>query len=147
MNWLFVFTKSTKSIKGQNANKRIGNFSWMFFVHIFLFLFAVSGFVLVKSYYEKNKTALITLFILLLIYNHLCLSLLFIIFVIIIFICSYLGESFLFAIIGNHLWTIMFYSESLSESDSNFAINSLSTFDPTFSDSKSESDDSESDFN
>ena len=41
----------------------------------------------------------------------------------------------------------MFYSESLSESDSNFAINSLSTFDPTFSDSKSESDDSESDFN
>ena len=40
----------------------------------------------------------------------------------------------------------MFYSESLSEPDSNFAINLLSTFDPIFSDSKSESDDSESDF-
>ena len=40
----------------------------------------------------------------------------------------------------------MFYSESLSEPDSNFVINSLSTFDPTFSDSKSESDDSESNF-
>ena len=40
----------------------------------------------------------------------------------------------------------MFYSES--EPDfSNFAINSLSNFDPTFSESKSESDDSESDFN
>ena len=39
----------------------------------------------------------------------------------------------------------MTYSES--ESDfSNFVINSLSTFDPTFSDSKSESDDSESNF-
>ena len=35
----------------------------------------------------------------------------------------------------------MFYSESLPELDSNFAINSLSTF------SESESDDSESDFN
>ena len=41
----------------------------------------------------------------------------------------------------------MFYSESFSEPDSNFAINLLSTFDPIFSDSKSESDDSESDFN
>ena len=40
----------------------------------------------------------------------------------------------------------MFYSESLSEPDSNFAINLLSTFDPIFSDSKSESDDPESDF-
>ena len=40
----------------------------------------------------------------------------------------------------------MFYSES--EVDfSNFVINSLSNFDPTFSDSKSESDESESDFN
>ena len=40
----------------------------------------------------------------------------------------------------------MFYSES--EPDfSNFAINSLSTFAPIFSESKSESDDSESDFN
>ena len=39
---------------------------------------------------------------------------------------------------------IMFHSESLSESDSNFAINSLSTFDSIFSDSKAES---ESDFN
>ena len=39
----------------------------MFFVRIFLFLFAVSGFVLVKSYHEKkNKTAPITSFILLL---------------------------------------------------------------------------------
>ena len=39
----------------------------------------------------------------------------------------------------------MFYSES--EPDfSNFAINSASNFDPTFSESKSESDDSESDF-
>ena len=35
----------------------------------------------------------------------------------------------------------MFYSESLSESDFNFVINSSSTF------SESESDDSESDFN
>ena len=42
----------------------------------------------------------------------------------------------------------MFYSESLSEPDfSNFAINSLWTLAPTFSDSKSEFDDSESDFN
>ena len=42
----------------------------------------------------------------------------------------------------------MFYSESLSEPDfSNFAINSLSTLAPTFFDSKSEFDDSESDFN
>ena len=40
----------------------------------------------------------------------------------------------------------MSYSES--EPDfSNFAINSLSTFAPIFSESKSESDDSESDFN
>ena len=40
----------------------------------------------------------------------------------------------------------MFYSES--EPDfSNFVINSLSTFAPIFSESKSESDDSESDFN
>ena len=40
----------------------------------------------------------------------------------------------------------MFYSES--EPDfSNFAINSLSTFAPIFSESKSESDYSESDFN
>ena len=31
----------------------------------------------------------------------------------------------------------MFYSESFSESDFNFAINSLSNFDPTFSESKS----------
>ena len=38
----------------------------------------------------------------------------------------------------------MFYSES--ESDFNFAINSLSTFAPIFSESKSESDDYESDF-
>ena len=40
----------------------------------------------------------------------------------------------------------MYYSES--ESDSNFAINLLSTLDPTFSESKSksESDGSESDF-
>ena len=38
----------------------------------------------------------------------------------------------------------MSYSES--EPDLNFAINSLSNFDPTFSESKSESDDSESDF-
>ena len=39
-----------------------------------------------------------------------------------------------------------FYSES--ETDfSNFGINSLSTFAPIFSESKSESDDSESDFN
>ena len=37
----------------------------MFFVRFFLFLFAVSGFVLVKSYCEK-KPALITSFILLL---------------------------------------------------------------------------------
>ena len=37
----------------------------------------------------------------------------------------------------------MFYSESLSEPDFNFAINSASNFDPTFSESKSES---ESDF-
>ena len=36
------------------------------------------------------------------------------------------------------------YSES--EPDSNFVINSLSNFDPTFFESKSESDDSESDF-
>ena len=42
----------------------------------------------------------------------------------------------------------MFYSESLSEPDfSNFDIKSASNFDPTFSESKSESDDSESDFN
>ena len=41
---------------------------------------------------------------------------------------------------------LMFYSESEAEL-SNFAINSLSNFDPTFSDSKSESDESESDFN
>ena len=41
----------------------------------------------------------------------------------------------------------MFYSESLSEPHSSFVINSLSTFDPIFSDSKSESDDSESDLN
>ena len=40
----------------------------------------------------------------------------------------------------------MFYSES-EQDFSNFIINSLSNFDPTFSDSKSESDDSESDFN
>ena len=40
----------------------------------------------------------------------------------------------------------MFYSES--EPDfSNFAINSASNFDPTFSEYKSESDDSESDLN
>ena len=39
---------------------------------------------------------------------------------------------------------IMFHSESLSEPGSNFAINSLSTFDSIFSDSKAES---ESDFN
>ena len=39
----------------------------------------------------------------------------------------------------------MFYSESKPDF-SNFAINSLSNFDPTFSESKSESDDSESDF-
>ena len=38
-------------------------------------------------------------------------------------------------------------THSESEADSNFAINSLSTFAPIFSDSKSESDDSESDFN
>ena len=38
----------------------------------------------------------------------------------------------------------MSYSES--ESDSNFAINSPSNFAPIFSESKSESDDSESDF-
>ena len=38
----------------------------------------------------------------------------------------------------------MSYSES--EPDSNFVINSLSTFAPIFSESKSESDDSESDF-
>ena len=38
----------------------------------------------------------------------------------------------------------MFYSES--ESDSNFAINSASNFAPIFSESKSEYDDSESDF-
>ena len=37
------------------------------------------------------------------------------------------------------------YSEL--EADSNFAINSLSIFAPIFSDSKSESDGSESDFN
>ena len=36
----------------------------------------------------------------------------------------------------------MFYSES----EPDFAINSLSNFDPTFSESKSESDDTESDF-
>ena len=36
------------------------------------------------------------------------------------------------------------YSES--EPDSNFVINSLSNFDPNFFESKSESDDSESDF-
>ena len=39
----------------------------------------------------------------------------------------------------------MSYSES--EPDSNFVINSLSTFAPIFSESESESDDSESDFN
>ena len=39
----------------------------------------------------------------------------------------------------------MSYSES--EPDSYFVINSLSTLAPIFSDSKSESDDSESDFN
>ena len=38
----------------------------------------------------------------------------------------------------------MSYSES--GPDSNFAINSLSNFEPIFSESKSESDDSESDF-
>ena len=38
----------------------------------------------------------------------------------------------------------MSYSES--EPDFNFAINSASNFDPIFSESKSESDDSESDF-
>ena len=38
----------------------------------------------------------------------------------------------------------MSYSES--EPDPNFVINSLSNFDPTFFESKSESDDSESDF-
>ena len=37
-------------------------------------------------------------------------------------------------------------SYSVSGPDSNFAINSASTFDPIFSESKSESDDSESDF-
>ena len=66
---LFVFIKSTKSIKAQNANKRISNFFSLrcFLCVFFLSLFAVSGFVLVKSYYEKkNKTALITSFILLL---------------------------------------------------------------------------------
>ena len=41
----------------------------------------------------------------------------------------------------------MFYSESLLEQDSNFAINSASNFVPTFSESKSESNsESESDF-
>ena len=39
----------------------------------------------------------------------------------------------------------MSYSEL--QADSNFAINSLPTFAPIFPDSKSESDDSESDFN
>ena len=39
----------------------------------------------------------------------------------------------------------MFYSESLSGLDSDFAINSTSNFAPTFSESKSESDESESD--
>ena len=39
----------------------------------------------------------------------------------------------------------MFYLESLSEPDSNFTIYLLSTFDPIFSDTKSGSDDSESD--
>ena len=34
----------------------------------------------------------------------------------------------------------MFYSESLSEPESNFVINSTSIFDPTFSESKSESE-------
>ena len=40
----------------------------------------------------------------------------------------------------------MFYSESLSEPDFNFAINSASKFAPAFSESKSKSDESESDF-
>ena len=40
----------------------------------------------------------------------------------------------------------MLYSESLSEPDSSFVINLASNFDPTFSESKSESDDPESDF-
>ena len=39
----------------------------------------------------------------------------------------------------------MYHSES--GPDSNFTINSTSNFDPIFSESKSESDDSESDFN
>ena len=39
----------------------------------------------------------------------------------------------------------MFYSESLSEPDFNFAINSASKFAPAFSESKSKSDESESD--
>ena len=38
-------------------------------------------------------------------------------------------------------------SYSVSGPDSNFAINSASTFDPIFSEFKSESDDSESDYN
>ena len=45
-----------------------------------------------------------------------------------------------------NVWVKCLISES--EPDfSNFAINSLSTFAPIFSESKSESDDSESDFN
>ena len=40
----------------------------------------------------------------------------------------------------------MFYSESLSEPDFNFAIYSASKFAPAFSESKSKSDESESDF-
>ena len=40
----------------------------------------------------------------------------------------------------------MFYSESLSERESNFAINPALNFHPAFSESKSESHDSESDF-
>ena len=41
----------------------------------------------------------------------------------------------------------MFYSESSSEPDfSNFVPNSLSNFDPTFSESKSQPDDSETYF-
>ena len=56
---LFVFTKSTKSIKAQNANKRISNSFFLdVFCAIFLFLFAVNGFVLVKSDHEKNPNKL-----------------------------------------------------------------------------------------
>ena len=112
----------------------------IFYTH-FLFLFAVSGFVLLvcvisfckKKNNKKFKIGLITSITLLLnlqafanisfICNYLWLSLLF---VTIIFICNYLWESFLFVIICNHLLAILFYLKSLSESDFNFAVNSAS---------------------